>query len=56
MAWLATGSYQSKPTASMPRCRVDVYTASTTRRGAGRRVTPRRRDQAAPRLGSRTAP
>ena len=43
MAWLATGSYQSKPTASMLRGRGDAYTASSTRRGAWRRVAPRRR-------------
>ena len=38
MAWLATGSYQSKPTASSARARGDACTAATTRRGARRRV------------------
>ena len=57
MAWLATGSYQSKPTASMPRGpRRRVHGVDDAARGAGGASLPRNRAQAAPRPGSRTAP
>ena len=56
MAWLATGSYQSKPTASRARGREDACAARPLAAARRRRVRPRRRAQAGPSPGRRSEP